>query len=123
MRALTTAVSLLVLAWTSSAGAGHLECGRPVSSGPAPVASDALAVLRAAVGSLQLPLCVTDVNRSGNATASDSLTTLKKAVGQDVTLQCVDCFASGMITPAGGTLLSHNGRVEIEVPAGALDAP
>ena len=53
-------------------------------------ASDALAVLKAAVGGdecQQLP-CVCDVNGSGTITASDALADLKRAVGQLLVLTC-----------------------------------
>jgi hypothetical protein len=56
------------------------------------VASDALFVLKAAVGSLQCPLCTCDVDNSGAITASDALRTLKKAVGQPVTMTCPACL-------------------------------
>ena len=56
------------------------------------VASDALFVLKAAVGSLQCPLCTCDVDSSGSITASDALRTLKKAVGQPITLTCPACL-------------------------------
>jgi CSLREA domain-containing protein len=54
-------------------------------------ASDALIVLRAAIGAAQCPLCVCDVNNSGTITASDALIVLRYAVGQPVTLDCPPC--------------------------------
>jgi hypothetical protein len=54
-------------------------------------ASDALIVLRTAVGTAQCPLCVCDVNDSGGITATDALTVLRYAVGQPVTLDCPPC--------------------------------
>ncbi|HYC53367.1 MAG TPA: hypothetical protein VEL28_00285 [Candidatus Binatia bacterium] len=53
-------------------------------------ATDALIVLRAAVGTSLCPECICDVNRSSATTATDSLAVLRRAVGQDVTLLC-DC--------------------------------
>ena len=56
-------------------------------------ATDALAILKAAVGGNQCDgikkLCVCDVNTSGTVTASDALAVLKVAVGQAVVLNCV----------------------------------
>lgn len=56
-------------------------------------ATDALAVLKAAVGGNQCDgvkkLCVCDVNASGTVTASDALAVLKAAVGQALVLRCV----------------------------------
>jgi hypothetical protein len=54
-------------------------------------ASDALFVLRAAVGSQTCPLCVCDVDDSGTIVSSDALRTLRAAVGQQVALVCPDC--------------------------------
>jgi hypothetical protein len=53
-------------------------------------ASDALAILRCAVGSVECSVCVCDVNGSG-VSATDALTVLKLAVGQAVTLTCPAC--------------------------------
>jgi len=55
------------------------------------VAGDALAVLKAAVGTFDCALCTCDVNNSGNVSATDALIVLKKAVGQDVPLNCPAC--------------------------------
>jgi hypothetical protein len=64
-------------------------CGRPVTSGANPTASDCLYILKAAVGAETCtPECICDVNAAGGVTASDALLCLKKAVGQDVTLDC-----------------------------------
>jgi len=63
-------------------------CGVPVSGGPFPTASDALLILKAAVGSVTCELCACDVNGDGSLTATDSLATLKRAVGQPVDLVC-----------------------------------
>jgi len=113
----------LMLLQPSVATADHAHCGQPLTDGSSPKASDALGVLRAAVGALACERCVRDVNRSGSTTAADGLLTLKKAVGQPLTLRCVDCLATATIGPTGGTITSHDGRLVIEVPPGALDAP
>ncbi|HEY2772777.1 MAG TPA: endonuclease/exonuclease/phosphatase family protein [Candidatus Binatia bacterium] len=55
------------------------------------VASDALFVLKTAVGTLVCPLCTCDVDNSGKITASDALRVLKAAVGQNVPLTCPLC--------------------------------
>ena len=57
--------------------------------GPEPVARDCLFILHAAVGSETCALvCVCDVNGTSGVTATDALTCLKKAVGQEVLLSC-----------------------------------
>lgn len=72
-------------------------CGDPTGTLPLPAgdravaASDALYVLKAAVGSLACPLCTCDVDNSTKITATDALRVLKKAVGQNVTLNCPTC--------------------------------
>ncbi len=65
-------------------------CGDPVN--PVGVlSSDALIVLRAAVGSEPCDDCICDVDRSGVVVSSDALAVLRRAVGQDVVLQCGCC--------------------------------
>lgn len=54
-------------------------------------ASDALAVLGAAVGSRTCDPCICDVDASGGITASDALNTLRKAVGLPAELACPTC--------------------------------
>lgn len=67
------------------------RCGFPISNGDKPSASDALFVLKAAVGVAECPLCVCDVNDSGNVAAGDALTVLKAAVGAEAELNCPPC--------------------------------
>jgi hypothetical protein len=72
-------------------------CGDPVGALPlegqprAVAASDALYVLKAAVGSVSCPLCTCDVDNSTRVTATDALRVLKVAVGQNLTLNCPAC--------------------------------
>jgi hypothetical protein len=54
-------------------------------------ASDALAILRVAVGLGSCELCVCDVNDSGGVTAADALVVLRAAVGQAAPLNCPAC--------------------------------
>lgn len=54
-------------------------------------ASDALAVLRAAVGSIVCSPCICDVNSSGAVNAPDALAVLKRVVGQAIDLACPAC--------------------------------
>ncbi len=55
-------------------------------------ANDALETLLAGVGARVCQLCRCDVNKSGDNNASDALEILKKAVGQNVTLDCIPCL-------------------------------
>ncbi len=80
----------LLVAW-KEANAGSAVCGRPVSAGSQPVASDALHVLHAAVGLVACTACVCDVNSSLDITALDALIDLQKAVGYPVALECPVC--------------------------------
>ncbi|MFN2377654.1 MAG: ethylbenzene dehydrogenase-related protein [Candidatus Binatia bacterium] len=86
---LTCAVVALGALHASPARAAAGDCGQMVSSGITTTASDALFVLRAAVGSqtCEYP-CLCDTNGSGSTTSSDALLALKRAVGQDVRLAC-----------------------------------
>ena len=93
--------SLLVLALShiapTAVEAGFMDCGQPVSSGARPVATDALFVLRVAVGSETCEPCVCDVNSSGGiqpVTSTDALLTLRAAVISTETLNCEPCSTS-----------------------------
>jgi len=70
--------------------AGEVICGDPSGEGDI-TASDALATLRAAVGSFECELCRCDANDTGGITATDALLVLKAAVGQAVSLECPAC--------------------------------
>lgn len=63
-------------------------CGSPSSRRTPPTASDALFVLRAAVGQRVCPLCECDTDSSGAIVASDALRVLQAAVGLQVSLTC-----------------------------------
>lgn len=72
------------------------DCGQPLSDGERPKASDALFVLRAAVGQETCDPCVCDVDSSGRILASDALRTLRFAVGvPDIVLDCIPCARCG----------------------------
>ncbi len=77
----------------SGVTAGHAaqgDCGQPISNGAGPTATDALAVLKAAVGLIACDFSVCDVNNGcGNITALDALIVLRVAVGEDIALNCV----------------------------------
>lgn len=64
------------------------RCAHPASATAEPTATDALAILRVAVGQSSCVKCVCDVDDSGTVTATDALVTLKRAVGQAVTIAC-----------------------------------
>ena len=65
------------------------NCGRPADSRPKPLASDALSVLRAAVGSVACKACVCDATGDGKVTSSDALRVLRFAVGLGDDLNCI----------------------------------
>lgn len=62
-------------------------CGSPVSTDSTTV-SDALFMLRAAIGTATCNVCVCDVDDSGTVAATDALLTLRFAIGQNVALAC-----------------------------------
>jgi hypothetical protein len=79
------------------------DCSQPVSSGATPTASDCLFILQAAVGSLTCTTsCVCDPTGGGGITATDALTCLANAVGQDVALNC----PCGDTTTTSSTILT-----------------
>lgn len=67
---------------------GCKPCGQPIGTGLAPTASDALAILRAGIGTQDCRLCVCDIDGSGSIVATDSLLALNLAVGQPIPRQC-----------------------------------
>lgn len=72
-----------------SAGCDDFGCGIPRSpTATEPLTSDALFVLRTAVGVVTCDLRVCDVNDSGEVNTSDALAVLRSAVGQSVNLVC-----------------------------------
>ena len=101
------------------------DCGQPTSSGPNPAGSDALTVLKSAVGlptACDLKPCICDVDGDGSVTVKDALLLLRKAVGQPVELQC-DCPSGPACTSAeiftmpgsdldtGWTGIAHNTEI------------
>ena len=65
------------------------DCGHPTSRGPTgPSATDALFVLRAAVGAELCKPCVCDADASGLIAATDALAILRSAVGLGPALTC-----------------------------------
>lgn len=104
-RAILTLAAAAALALVSSAHhalAAKGDCSQPVTNGSTPTASDCAYILRAAVGLETCELCVCDVNGSQSRTAADALTCLKKAVGQNVNLNCPSC--DGITTTTNTTL-------------------
>jgi hypothetical protein len=75
---------------TSISSSEFDACGDPAT--PAGItASDALFVLRAAVGTTCCLVCTCDVDTSGSIVASDALAVLRYAVGLNVELSCDAC--------------------------------
>lgn len=87
--------------WFNNSGSFQIEIQRyqynsPVECGDAAdpsgiLASDALAVLRGAVGAQSCSECYCDVDHSGKVVAGDALSVLRSAVGQSVALECPCC--------------------------------
>jgi cysteine-rich repeat protein len=72
-----------------SATCDDFGCGSPTSAtATSPKTSDALFVLRSAVGTSSCDVRVCDVNDSGNISSSDALAVLRAAVGQPIVLDC-----------------------------------
>jgi len=63
-------------------------CGVPQTLGDAPMATDALYILKAAALLEECPVCLCDLDGSGMVSATDSLISLKLAVGLGGTLDC-----------------------------------
>jgi hypothetical protein len=90
---------------TTTTTLGDRPCGDPLGdSGVA--ASDALFVLRAAVGGTTCPHCICDVNDTATVTATDALVILKVAVGQTATFECPPCDGATSTTMSTTTTTS-----------------
>ncbi len=107
---LATAVAVLVLGFSSiaeQARADRGDCGQPATAGADPIATDALAVLRAAVKLEACGLCVCDVDGNERVVTTDALAVLQNAVGRPVDLTCDVCSGAGVhgvVTAPGGSL-------------------
>ncbi|HYC56617.1 MAG TPA: hypothetical protein VEL28_16930 [Candidatus Binatia bacterium] len=90
----TSSVFFFVLGFLSlgvpvSGRAANGDCGQPSSNGASPTASDCLFILRTAVGSETCtPQCICAPKGTLPVTTTDALLCLKKAVGQNVQLNC-----------------------------------
>jgi predicted dienelactone hydrolase len=76
----------------SVAGSECIVCGRPVSGSGASddaTVTDALFILRAAVGSEACAPCACDVNASSDVTSTDAVAVLRRAVGLEQQLRCL----------------------------------
>jgi type II secretory pathway component GspD/PulD (secretin) len=96
------------------------DCGQPQSTGSAPTATDALAVLKGAVGlasSCDAMPCICDVNGDGNVTSPDALRVLQAAVGQPVAFNC-DCGSGECVT-----LGDVPAQASLDAPSAPLDVP
>jgi hypothetical protein len=78
-------------------------CGDAICDGGEPKVSDALAVLKRALGSYSCPLLRCDVNHDGEVTAADGLKVLRRAVQLRSVLLCLPkLFTDGECYFAGG---------------------
>ncbi len=125
--------AVLVLSLVCSAAQTRADlgdCGQPISTGASPVATDALFLLGAAVGTQTCDLCVCDVNDDAAITATDALIDLNAAVGQAVSLDCSSCaiecpqddgceLREGMVAEDEPLVLQTSGG-QVTVPANAL---
>jgi hypothetical protein len=80
-----------ILAGAASVEARWRDCGQPLTTGPSPTTTDALSILRSAVGiagACELEPCVCDVSGDAKLTTADAIRALKLAVGQSVVTSC-----------------------------------
>jgi hypothetical protein len=102
----TLAASLLCLALSAApARAGQGDCSQPLSDGPAPVSTDCLFILNAAVSLTTCsPVCICAPSGELPISATDALVCLQKAVGQAVPLNC-PCGSGGSTSTTSSTRL------------------
>jgi hypothetical protein len=115
-------VVAMVLATAATSHANFGGCGQPSSFGAKPTASDALVVLRAAVGTATCKTCVCDTTGEGLVTSSDALRVLRFAIGLGVVLDCPACKSQKVIGAAGGSISALDESITIDIPAGALES-
>ncbi len=72
---------------TTSTSLPQGECGDPSGDGDI-TSTDALITLNAAVGLVECPLSVCDVDAGGTVTSTDAVRVLRFAVGEDLILDC-----------------------------------
>jgi hypothetical protein len=87
--------------------AGRGDCGQPSTDGLRPAASDALFVLRVAVGLGQCVPAVCDVDANCSVNAVDALRVLKNAVGQAIELSCAGNCVTTTTTSTTTTTLEE----------------
>ncbi len=128
LMAAVVVITVMTLAGAALAAQG--DCGQPASTGSGPTATDALVVLKTAVGSGACLDCICDVDGSGGITATDALNTLRIAVGHDVQRLCTTCDGSldlpgetivFVVASVGAILVTGDGII-VEIPPGALPA-
>ncbi len=126
-------VALTLLLGVAAAEAARGDCGQPATDGANPTATDALVILRVAVGLDECEICICDANDSGDTTATDALLVLRKAVSAPVELVCSSCGGGPVditrldtdelevvaVTAAAGAQIQLAGAT-LTIPPGAL---
>jgi hypothetical protein len=85
--------------------AGQGDCSQPLSDGPAPVATDCLFILNAAVSLTTCsPVCICAPSGELPISATDALVCLRKAVGGAIPLLC-PCGSGGSTSTTSSTRL------------------
>jgi len=89
----------------AAANAAQGDCSQPLSSGTAPVSTDCLFILNAAVSLATCsPVCICAPSGDLPVSATDALVCLQKAVGQAITLNC-PCGSGGSTSTTSSTRL------------------
>lgn len=96
---------LWLAAFGEAAVAAQGDCSQPLSNGPAPVSTDCLFILNAAVSlATCTPACICAPSGDLPISATDALVCLQKAVGQGIALTC-PCGTNGSTTVTSTTRL------------------
>jgi len=93
----------LILGGAATVDAANGDCGQPVSTGVGPTASDALLVLRVAVGAASCDVCICNADGTGPVAATDALIVLRIAVGEQLQLNCPACGTTTTVTTSTST--------------------
>ncbi len=116
--AVFTVACLMALAGPGvpAAHAARGDCGQPASDRDRPTASDALLILRVAVGLDDCAFAICDVDANCSVNAVDALRLLKYAVGQAVQLSCAGACVTTTTTTTSTTTTSTTTTTIIDDP-------
>jgi hypothetical protein len=105
----TTVTATSTSTTTTTVPSGEATCADPVSPFGAPVATDCLFILNAAVGAEQCEACICDAIGTNGVNSTDALLCLRVAVGESLPLDCPPCDGGSTTTTTGAPTTTTTG--------------